>query len=280
MTKSELTLKVDAFIETARKYIGYKSDLLGRTSFGERVGYDAVPWSGAFIDVIARESGLNVPSFVYTPAALAEFLRQGNISRVPQRGDIAIFNFASNTGPTASAFSQPHAGIVIDVRHLSTNGQFLTIEGNTTGSTSYQQFDGVHQKIRYVTDVVIFLRPAELKKTGPLQLLMKLWKKLTGSGLDKIEAAALNEAASAQEKINPGTLRTNTRNKQIELVQLALSQVTDLNGCERGKWDQVTVSAFARFQRNIGRTGAEAIGLPDLQTLKRLAHVTGLFQVD
>lgn len=266
---------VAAFINNARKYIGYTSELLGRNVFGERVGYDATVWSGAFIDVVARESGVDLPSFTYSPAGLSEAIRRGNISRKPKPGDIAIFNFSSTSTHAASNFSAPHCGIVIDVRELKTNGRFLTIEGNTTGSTVHQQKDGVYQKIRYVTDAVIFCRPASGE-----HLLTKLYRKLTGAAPGKIELSQIQQAASNQEAIHLKMIRGNTRNRSIELVQLALSQVTDLTNCDRGKWDGATAAAFANFQRSIGRVGSDASGDPDLNSLKRLATVTKLFAIE
>lgn len=277
--------QVTALLTTARSYLGYTAELLGRTSFGERVGYQSQPWAGAFIDVVLRESGLHgIPSFAYTPAALAEFLRNGAVSTKPQPGDIAIFNFASNNGYTASAFSQPHAGIVNDVRHLSINGTFTTIEGNAAGPNSYQDKDGVHQRIRHLTDVILFLRPVEFSGNGihqkVFQLLIKLAKKFSRSGPDLIELQELNNAARNPKSVELSKLRAGTRNKQIELVQLALSVMTDLTGCEPGKWDVVTTAAFARYQRNIGRVGADATGLPEVNTLKRLAAESGIFKID
>jgi hypothetical protein len=122
-----------------------------------------------------------------------------------------------------------------------------------------------------------------MKSTGMhqkvTQLLMKLWKLVTGEGPDKLEAAALIEAASLQQTVDVKLLRAGTRNKHIELVQLALSQVTDLRGCARGKWDQATAAAYASFQRTVGYTGQDANGLPDLNSLKRLSTDTGLFTV-
>ena len=263
-----------AVIKTARSYLGYTAEILGRTSFGERTGYQSQPWAGAFIDVVLRESGLRtVPSFVYTPAALAEFLRNGLVTRNPRPGDIAIFNFSSTT---ASAFSQPHAGIVTDVRHFKSTGSFITIEGNTTGPSSYQDKDGVHQKVRHLTDVVIFCR---LELQGPA-LLTKLFKKFSRSGPDKLELQDLEEAARLQETISAKLVRPGTKNKSIKLVQLALSTVVDINGCEPGKWDLATTAAFARYQRNIGRVGQDANGLPEVNTLKRLAAESGIFKLD
>jgi len=277
----------DNLIATARKYVGYKSDLGGRNIFGERVGYDATVWSGAFIDVIARESGLDLPSFVYSPAALAEFFRRGQLRMKPQPGDIAIFNFASITTTNGSNFAAAHVGLVVDTRELTSNGRFLTIEGNVTGSTSYQQFDGVHQKIRYTTEVIAFARPANFERgirkfvrtaaAASFKLVTGLRAKF--SAADRIELSQLAEAASQLLTVDIKMLRPGTKNKHVTAVQLALSQVTDISGAEEGKWDQATASAFARFQRNIGRVGSAANGAPEVNSLQRLAHVTGLFEV-
>lgn len=277
--------KLEIFLATARKYIGYQSELLGRNAFGNRVGYDSGPWSGAFIDVVAREAGLNLPSFTYTPAGLAESIRSGNISRRPKPGDIAIFNFSSTglQGIAASAFNMPAAGIVSDVRELRTNGRFLTIEGNSTGMSNYQDKDGVHQRVRHLTDVVLFCRPEEFQVTGMrriLQLLTKVSKKLRGQLPDKLEAKYLEELTSQQETVRLRNFKPGTRNKSIEIVQIALSQVTDLQGAERGKWDAASSAACARFQRNIGRTGADASGVLDIRTLERLSKETGLFKLE
>lgn len=282
--KKTAAAKLELFLATARKYIGYQSELLGRNAFGNRVGYDSQPWAGAFIDVVAREAGVQIPSFTYTPAALAEFLRSGNVSRTPRPGDIAIFNFpsVSNQGPAASAFHMPAAGIVTDVRELRTNGRFLTIEGNSTGMSNYQDKDGVHQRVRHLTDVVIFCRPEEFQARSIrrlLQLLTKLGKKLRGQLPDKLELSGLEELTSKQETVRLRNFKPGTRNRSIEIIQLALSQVTDLQGAERGKWDAASTAACARFQRNIGRTGLEATGTLDIPTLQSLSQVTGLFKV-
>lgn len=270
MSKTKKAL-IAAFIATARKYNGYTSELLGRNIFGERVGYQSQPWAGAFIDVVAREADLRLPSFTYVPAGLAACVRTGNISRTPRPGDIAVFAFSSNT---ASAFSSPHAGIVTDVRNFKRTGEFLTIEGNTTGTGAYQNKDGVHQKIRRINEVLVFCRP------GGEHLLTKLIQKLTGAGPDRVELQTINEAASSPKEIRlPKLLAARTKNTDIERVQLALSLVTDIRGAERGKWDQATASAFANFQRTIGRIGSDAAGTPDLATLQRLSKETGLFTV-
>jgi hypothetical protein len=275
---------IELFISTAQRYLGYSSEVLGRNIFGQKVGYDAQPWSGAFIDVVAREAHLNIPSFVYTAAGMAESIRAGAISRVPQQGDIAIFNFSSNVGAAASSFSMPHCGIVTDVQEFTKSGRFVTVEGNIDGGSKHLMKDGVHQKIRHVTDVTIFCRPAFSKKLGSRGTFYERLMQLFDAARTKITAAEYQElkiAASAPSilKLN-GEVRYGDRNKRIELIQLALAVVTDLRGCEPGKWDSTTAAACARFQRNIGRTGSDVTGLPDAGTLDRLSKDTRIFKLE
>jgi hypothetical protein len=43
----------ELFIKNAQQHLGYTVDLGGRNIFGQKVGYDAQPWAGAFVDVVA-----------------------------------------------------------------------------------------------------------------------------------------------------------------------------------------------------------------------------------
>ena len=253
--------------------------------FGQKVGYDTGPWSGAFIDVVARESQVNIPSFVYSPAGLAECIRSGAISRAPKPGDIAIFNFSSMSGHEPEPFGMPHCGIVTDVQEFTKSGRFVTVEGNTEGASTFTKKDGVHQKIRNVTDVVIFCRPVfsngKIRSRSTFyERLMRLTDpartRITGDELAEIQEAARTPSIL---KLN-GEIRHGDRNKRIETIQLALATVTDLRGCEPGKWDSITAAACARFQRNIGRTGSDVTGLPDPGTLKRLSKDSGVFRLE
>ena len=268
------------FIKSAQQYLGYTAEQLGRNQFGSKVGYDSQPWSGAFVDVVAREAGLKLPSFTYTPAALAECIRQGNFSRDPRPGSIAIYNFSSNVGHAADPFSMPHCGIVTDVREFSETGKFITIEGNTVGSTTHQQKDGVHQKIRSINDVILFCNPTVTSgsKTFNERLI-----KILDRGRTKVESDELKFIEETQRDPKLLTIdkeiRPGDRNKKIEVIQLALATVTDLRGATPGKWDSVTAAACSRYQRSIGYVGKDADGLPDVNTLKRLARDTGMFLV-
>lgn len=267
----------ELLIKNALSHVGYTAEQLGKNKFGQRVGYDSQPWGGAFVDVVLRESNIKSPSFTYTPAALAEFIRSGNFSRAPQPGSIAIYNFSSNVGHAADAFGMPHCGIVTDVREFEASGKFIAVEGNTVGPTVHQNKDGVYQKMRTVNDVLVFCEPLRADRRTFNEWLIKILDrgrtKFDGDDMKAIEEAAAGpELLTIDKEIRPGD-----RNKKIEVLQLALATVTDLRGATPGKWDAATTAACARYQRMIGFVGKDADGLPDTNTLKRLAKDTGIF---
>lgn len=274
-----ISAAVELFIKSAQRYLGYTAEQLGKNMFGAKVGYDSQPWGGAFVDVCAREASLKLPAFTSTSAALAEVIRSGNFARVPEPGSIAIFNFSSNVGHAADPFGQPHCGIVTDVREFESTGKFITVEGNTVGSTTHQQKDGVHQKVRSINDVILFCLP---QRAGSRTFNEKLIRILDRgrTKFDGEDLKAIDETARVPQKLEiQKEIKSGDRNKKIEIIQLALATVTDLRGAEPGKWDSVTAAACARYQRMIGYVGVDADGLPDVNTLKRLARDTGLFQL-
>jgi len=282
--KKDPAAAAELFIKTAQQYLGYTAELGGRNIFGAKVGYDSRQWAGAFIDVCAKEVGLQLPSFTYTPAALAEFLRQGNFSREARPGSIAIYNFSSNTGHAADAFGMPHCGVVVDVREFSGTGRFIAVEGNTEGTGVYQKKDGVHQRIRTINDVVVFCHPKFEGARAGSQTFNERLMKFLDRGRTEFDGSDYAEIAAAANQpvklLMNGEIKPGDRNKKIETIQLALATVTDLRGCEPGKWDGPTAAACSRFQRMVGFVGKDATGLPDVNTLRRLARETGLFEID
>lgn len=264
-------------IQTASAYVGYNAGPMLRNQFGQRVGYDSQPWAGSFIDVVARESGLQLPSFVYTPTALAELINKGLMRSTPRPGDVVFFSFSTENA--GSPFAMPHVGIVVDTREYRTTGRFLTIEGNVRPANVKfnQDTDGVHQRVRHQGDVIGYAR---VSNGGPRpgQLLTKLIRKLS-SKTARLDAAALEEAASAPKNVVTAALKPGLRNRQIEAVQLALGVTVNLKSAAPGTWDAATANAFARYQRSIGYVGTDASGIPNRATLLRLAADTGLFQV-
>jgi hypothetical protein len=280
--KKDPAAAAELFIKTAQQYLGYVADLGGRNIFGQKVGYDSRQWAGAFIDVCAKEAGLQLPSFVYTPSALAEFIRSGNFSREARPGSVAIYNFSSETGQSADQFGMPHCGLVVDVREFSSTGRFITVEGNVEGTGVYQKKDGVHQRIRTINDVVIFCHPTFDGTAGKtFNERLMAWMDRGRTKFDGSDLAELETASKQPVKLlMNGEIKHGDRNRRVETIQLALATVTDLRGAEPGKWDAMTAAACSRYQRMIGFVGKDATGLPDVNTLRRLARETGLFEID
>jgi hypothetical protein len=179
----------------------------------------------------------------------------------------------------------PHCGVVVDAREFKSTGRFITVEGNVEGTTTYTRKDGVHQRIRTINDVVIFCHPnfsngqQAAGKTFNERLMA--WMDRGRTKFDGSDYAEIAAAAKQPVKLlMNGEIKPGDRNKKIEVIQLALATVTDLRGCEPGKWDGSTAAACSRFQRMIGFVGKDATGLPDVNTLRRLAQETGLFKID
>lgn len=264
-------------VETASAYLNYTAGPLLANQFGERVGYNHQPWAGAFIDVVAREAGLHLPSFMYTPTALSVMLSDGRQVARPLPGDIAFFNFSSDNSGSPTAM--PHVAIVTDVREYQVTGRFLTIEGNVrpTNSKSGNDIDGVFSRIRNGRDVIAFVRPKLKPNRQPGKLRINVMKKLGLAA--RIDTSRLEEAARTNIGVVPAALAPRLRNKQIEVVQLALSVTVGLSGHTVGTWDSLTESAYVAFQRRIGYLGTDVNGIPNRPSLQRLASETNLFHV-
>ncbi len=102
-------------------------------------------WCGYFVDWVAKQVNLKIPSCVYTPSGVAGFQGKGlwwNIAtKKPEYGDIVFFDFPGGE-------KVDHVGIVIEVKD---DGTVITVEGNTTadGKTGSQSNGGeVAKKVR------------------------------------------------------------------------------------------------------------------------------------
>lgn len=243
-----------AFIAAAAKYVGYTASANRVNIFGERLNLNGQPWDGMFIDVAAREAGIELPSLSYVPNGLGWFIETGRLYNKPQRGDIAFFAFS-----TASDFGSPHVGIVTDTERHAIDGTFECIEG-MVGSGMPKRLglegnDGVFKRMRSQPEVIGFGRPT----FTPLQL-----KKL-------------NVDASALPVVKPAQVRVGLRHKNVVLVQLALNTVLGVRGLPKGFFDERTRRAYAKFQRSIGMPNSIATGAVDLFSLRVLGERTGLF---
>lgn len=250
----------DDFIAEARAHVGYTARPGRESAYTQSTGYTSAPWDGAFIDTVARRSGTvdSLPRMIYPPAGLSEFIRTNQVSKKPQPGDIVFFTFS-----TGQHFESPHVGIVTDVTGWSSHGSFKCIEGMTDSGNpkAPNNADGVYERVRYKTDVLIFGRAA--------------WgrKKFTGfDGQENPNAYPVRVSA-----VQPGNRKPLA---QVRRVQDALVVTCSLGYFQDGVFDGSTKAAYASWQRKLGYVGKDANGIPDSESLRFLGKTTGFFQVE
>lgn len=254
---------LEVFLSKALAYQGHRAQANMVSGFGEKVGYGSNPWSGSFIDVVAREAGLttrNVPATVYTPAALAEFVKRNTLYQRPQRGDIAFFAFSGEG--SRSMFDMPHVGIVTETSRFTATGMFQVLEAQTSTGLPRGNQDptGVYLRVRSAQDVIGFGRPDFRPERG-----LSFSNKLKVSSFGPLPTLTVAH------------LRTGRPNRATETLQLALASQVQLAGYLPGTFDAATRAALAHYQRTLGRIGSDATGNPDSNTLACLARDSGLF---
>ncbi len=242
-----------AWIDAVRAELGYTPRPDGSTVYGEAARYVGPPWNGMLVDWCARKSGLELPSCASTTGGLAALLADGRQVLRPEPGDLVFYAFAADGG-----VGQPHVGVVADVSRWATDSTFRAIEGAVpSGLPRSNGGVGVYERTRHGTDVLAFCRPDYTERRpadGP-----------PTDGLPLVTVAHLT---------------TGRRGRATELFQDALAACAGLRTRDRGAYCSRTRSATARFQRTHGRLGADASGLPDDFTVRRLAQASGLFRAE
>lgn len=244
----------DQFLEIAKSHLGYKTRPSGLSDFGTQTGYSghAIPWSGAFIDVVARDANVIMPACVYTPSGLGEFVAGRRVVSEPEPGDIVFYVF-----PTTDQFSMPHVGIVTDVADYKVTGVFTAIEAQVSSGLPRASTDktGIFERPRWKYDVIAFARPDFELRPGSVEMQ-------TGPVF-----------------VNERTIRPGKSNAGVQAVQNALVSVAGLADFSAGAFDMATQRAYARWQRQIGYVHPDCTGIPDRSSLKILGHRTGAFQL-
>jgi hypothetical protein len=240
----------ERFVSTAESYVGYTASADRTNVFGERLGMNGVPWDGAFIDVVARETGLSLPAHIIPTVALAEYIGSGFFHVRPRRGDV-VFLITSNV----MDFGSPHVAIVTDASRHAIDGTFETVEGMTASGLprGAQNADGVYKRVRHQSEVIGYGRP-------------------------RFVTVSPKEIPSTVPEVVPAQVKPGIKHKNVEVVQLALNLTTGVRGLPRGHFDKRTQLAFAKFQRLIGYAPSFATGVPDFKSLNALAEKTGLFR--
>lgn len=245
------TDNVQHFVDRALSYVGYTARPNRDNMFGELLNVNGEPWDGAFIDVVAKESGTPLPRITYTLNGLSHFVKTGRLYNKPRTGDIVFFETSA-----VNDYGTPHVGIVINTERHAIDGTFETVEGMTSSGMPKRSNteEGVYKRIRSTHEVIGFGRPTFA----------------TASHTPTPNNATVPKISAAQ-------CRTGIKHKNVETVQLALGVLVKASGLPKGHFDTRTRLAYAKFQRSLGYPASRATGDVDFESLQRLASVTGLF---
>lgn len=252
------------FISHVESFIGYTAPASQPDMFSIAIGQPGVHWNGAFIDVCAKRSGLQLPSHVLTNVALAAAFQENRMHARPAVGDIVFVE--SSTDPSQLPFNQPHVGVVTDVSAWDRHGMFQCVEAQTSSGmpkgTALR--NGVYKRTRYKYEVIGFARPnfsrtvddktAEAPDPGKLSTNRPL------------------------EVVRSSMMRLGLKHPHVRLIQLALAETVGLKGAVKNEYDHKTRSAYAHFQRTLGQINPD--GIPDPNSLRALSQVTKFFDVD
>ena len=256
--------KVEKLLQVATSYEGYSAAAGSPDIFSSKVGKPGAHWNGIFIDVAMSEAGFELPTtHVSSAVALQYYVQSGRMHVRPRRGDVVFYTFPtdSESGP----YNQMHVGIVTDSSNISRDGSFKVLEGQIDAGlpkAGRQPRNGVHVRTRYLTDVVAFGRPALKQKV------------LTDGDQDPAATQLLTKPVIKASIMKPGL-----KHKQVTVLQLELKLNGLFVGSTSGVLDGRTMAAFSNFQRSIGYVGSEVTGIPDKQSLNRLAQIHQTFNV-
>lgn len=149
----------------AYKEVGYVEKPVNITKYGAFFKSNPAQWCGLFVMWVMAQAKQKFPNTAYTPNGVVAFRNMGAFitSGNPVAGDIVYFDFPDNVDRVS------HVGICVKTR---TNGNVLTIEGNTAGSKlgSKDERNGgeVAVKERRRQDIVGWGRPMYKEADTPM----------------------------------------------------------------------------------------------------------------
>jgi hypothetical protein len=236
-------------VEAAQRQVGYHAQPEKRSAFSPRT-YEGTEWNGSFVNRILTDAFGTAPevSFQSTVAALAYYTTRNRLYRKPRVGDIVFFNFSADPGEWDR---QPHVGVVTELR---ADGSFRTVEGQTFSGKpqGIQLADGVHERVRYGTDVLGFVRPRPARKVTAGETVTVRMSYFDSNG--KTVARAVETVQTALGTVRPEWMPTGRGKDGL---------------FNRGKRDGVFKSAFGAFARETGEVRNRGeITYPALQNLE------------
>lgn len=244
-TGPALVSRRESFVDGALNNVGTKARPGSLTEFGRRVGYysSTISWAGAFVDCVACDSDVAIPSCVYPPSGLAEFIFMNRWRSDPEPGDIVFYTFSTRP---EDPFGTPHIGIVVDTDAWKKEQYFMAVEADIQNS--------VVTRMRWKYETIGFGRPD--------------WKRRPGKAAQNADGLVF---------VNPARIQPGARGKDVFNMQVALRKVVDLSGETPAVFDSKTQRAYARWQRMIGHVGHDIDGVPNERTLAQLGARSEVF---
>lgn len=243
-------------VEAAQRQVGYHAQPEKRSAFSPRT-FEGTEWNGSFINRVLTDAMETEPevSFQSTVTALAFYMGRNRVYRKPRVGSIVFFAFAADP---AEWDRQPHVGVVTEV---NADGSFRTVEGQTfTGKPQgIQLADGVHERLRFGTDVIGFVRPEPRTEHAASAEPTKVQMTYFDSN-GKTVARAIETVQTALATVRPGWMPS----KRVGLFT-------------KGKRDGVFKSALGRYARETGMVRNR--GEITTELVNRLSKDAGTFQI-
>ncbi len=235
-------------VEEAERHVGYHAQPERRSVFQASV-YSGKAWNGAFVNRVLRDAFGEEPevNFTSTVAALGFYWSRNRVYRKPQVGDIVFMGFASDP---LHPFEQPHVGVVISTDRWKVDGVIRTVEAevSTGRPQGIQLADGVHERQRYATDVIGFVRPVSRGNT-------------TVPGEPPVVKMSYFDSNG------------KTVARTVTVLQRALGTLRPGWTFREGKRDGVFKSALGRYSRETGMV--ENRGEVTYATVRNLANEAG-----
>ena len=151
----------------------------------------------------------------------------------------------------------PHVGLITDTTNWKLNRSFKAIEAQTDSGLprGSRDKDGVYERIRYITDVLAFARPAHKARSTDIKLNFTYTADRASEYIAKVNSSLTNQPFN-----------------EVADIQMRLASTVGLRNARRGVFDAQTRSAYAKWQRHIGY-GPRATGQPDAPSLDQLFDI-------
>lgn len=156
---------VNEVLTIAYDEVGYVEKPVNITKYGAFFKSNPAQWCGLFVMWVMAQAKQKFPNTAYTPNGVVAFRNMGAFITKgnPEPGDIVYFDFPDDIHRVS------HVGICVKTR---SNGNVLTIEGNTTGSKLGKKDERnggeVAIKERRRVDIVGWGRPMYKEAEAPI----------------------------------------------------------------------------------------------------------------